>query len=102
MPRLSVACVMLQRVPPDIRILTPGFLFFSRRRVRWPRSAARRAATNPAAPAPMTITSQGASGSMRILPCPSPAPNGFLENLSGQLHGRNLALVGADFRREFL
>ena len=24
MPRLSVACVMLQRVPPDMRILTPG------------------------------------------------------------------------------
>ena len=24
MPHLSVACVMLQRVPPDIRIFTPG------------------------------------------------------------------------------
>ena len=30
MPRLSVAWVMLQRVPPDMRILTPALRFFSR------------------------------------------------------------------------
>src|SRR5476651_1318372 len=60
MPRLSVAWVMLQRVPPDMRILTPGFLFFSRRSTCLPRSAARRAAIKPAAPAPTTTTSHGA------------------------------------------
>src|SRR5262249_37856477 len=52
---------MLQRVPPDMRILTPGFLFFSSRSVRLPRSAARITAISQAAPAPMTITSQGGS-----------------------------------------
>ncbi len=58
MPRLFVACVMLQRVPPDIRILTPGLRFFSSSKVRRPRAAAVAAATRPAAPAPTTITSQ--------------------------------------------
>ena len=62
MPRLSVACVRLQRVPPDIRILTPGLRFFSKSSVRRPRSAARAAASNPAAPAPMTTNSQSKVG----------------------------------------
>ena len=44
--------------PPDMRILTPGRRFFSSRRVLCPRSAARVAASNPAAPAPTTTTSQ--------------------------------------------
>src|SRR5579883_1542622 len=61
MPRLSVACVRLQRVPPDMRILTPGRRFFSNRSTRRPSSAARAAATRPAAPAPITTTSQTAS-----------------------------------------
>src|SRR5215470_4467380 len=61
MPRLSVAWVILQRVPPDMRILIPGLRFFSSRSVRRPRSAARLAASNPAAPAPMTATSQETS-----------------------------------------
>src|SRR4051812_32461249 len=52
---------MLQRVPPDMRILTPGFRFFSRRRVRLPCSAAAMAAMRPAAPAPMTTISQASS-----------------------------------------
>ncbi len=34
MPRLSVAWVMLHRVPPDMRILTPASLFFSKSSVR--------------------------------------------------------------------
>src|SRR5579863_508628 len=58
MPRESQACVRLQRVPPEIRILTPGRLFFSTSSVFRPRSAARVAASNPAAPAPTTTTSQ--------------------------------------------
>src|SRR5262245_45404429 len=58
MPRLSVAWVMLQRVPPDMRIFTPGLRFFSRSNVRRPRSAARSAAINPAAPAPTTTAFQ--------------------------------------------
>ncbi len=57
MPTASVSWVMLQRVPPDIRIFTPGLEFFSSKRVRKPRSAARVAARRPAAPAPMTTTS---------------------------------------------
>ena len=36
----------MQRVPPDIRILTPGLLFFSNRSVRRPASAARAAAND--------------------------------------------------------
>src|SRR3954462_8102261 len=54
MPGFSQSCVMLQRVPPDIKILTPGLRFFSTRSVRRPRSALRDAANNPAAPAPPT------------------------------------------------
>src|SRR4051794_8450093 len=61
MPRLSVAWVMLQRVPPDMRILTPGRRFFSSSCTRGPHSAARIAATSPAAPAPMTATSTTSS-----------------------------------------
>jgi hypothetical protein len=48
---------MLQRVPPDINILTPAFRFFSKTSVRRPRSTLRHAANNPAAPAPITTTS---------------------------------------------
>src|SRR5436305_11581909 len=58
MPRLSVAWVRLQRVPPDMRILTPGLRFFSSSSTRRPNSAARMAAISPAAPAPTTATSQ--------------------------------------------
>src|SRR4051812_20151206 len=61
MPRLSVACVMLQRVPPLMRILTPGLRFFSRSRTRRPCSAVLIAAINPAAPAPTTTTSHTVS-----------------------------------------
>src|SRR5438132_1279107 len=61
MPRLSVAWVMLQRVPPDIKILTPGLRFFSKSTVRRPRSAVRIAASKPAAPAPITTTSHHAA-----------------------------------------
>src|SRR5262249_31972978 len=57
MPRLSVFWVMLQRVPPDMRILTPGLRFFSSSNVRRPPSAARIAAISPAPPAPTTTTS---------------------------------------------
>ena len=46
------------RVPPEIRILMPGRLFFSTSSVLRPRSAARVAANSPAAPAPTTTTSQ--------------------------------------------
>src|SRR5687767_5051760 len=56
-PRASVSCVMLQRVPPEIRIFTPALVFFSKSSVRFPRSAARIAAINPAAPAPAMTTS---------------------------------------------
>src|SRR5262245_12536977 len=66
MPRLSVAWVMLQRVPPDIRILTPGLRFFSRRTTRRPRSAAEMAAISPAAPAPITATSNDIKARPRI------------------------------------
>src|SRR5436190_13760811 len=62
---------MLQRVPPDMRILTPGLRFFSSSRTRRPASAARIAAINPAAPAPITTTSQNASG----IVCSSSAPD---------------------------
>src|SRR5580704_1831748 len=61
MPRLSVSWVRLQRVPPDIRILTPGLRFFSKSSTRRPSSAARKAATRPAAPAPSTTTSNPAA-----------------------------------------
>src|SRR5207244_2832546 len=66
MPRLSVAWVMLQRVPPDMRILTPGLRFFSSSRVRRPRSAAWLAASSPAAPAPITTTSHCAASIARL------------------------------------
>ena len=56
MPRASQLWVMLQRVPPDIKILTPIFVFFSRTKTRRPRTPALAAAINPAAPAPTTIT----------------------------------------------
>lgn len=49
---------MLQRVPPDIRIFTPSFRFFSSNSVFRPRSPALAAAMSPAAPAPITMTSQ--------------------------------------------
>src|SRR5258708_1980107 len=49
---------MLHRVPPDIRILTPGRRFFSTRSTRRPRSAARNPATNPPPPAPRVATVQ--------------------------------------------
>src|SRR5579871_6165826 len=62
MPRLSVAWVRLQRVPPDMRILTPGLRFFSTSSVRRPASAARMAAIRPAAPAPITTTSRKDEG----------------------------------------
>ena len=58
MPRRSVAWVMLHRVPPDMRIFTPALRFFSNSTTRRPRSAARAAASIPAAPAPITATSQ--------------------------------------------
>ncbi len=61
MPAASQSCVMLHRVPPDIRILTPGLRFFSSSSVRRPRSAAREAASKPAAPAPITVTSYAAA-----------------------------------------
>src|SRR6185437_13378068 len=68
MPRFVVAWVMLQRVPPDMRILTPARAFFSRRRTRRPASAALIAAISPAAPAPMTATShsRGDEGSTGV------------------------------------
>ena len=47
MPAASQSCVMLQRVPPDIKILTPGLRFFSNSSVRRPRSALRVAANKP-------------------------------------------------------
>ncbi len=56
-PRTSVACVRLQRVPPDMRIFTPGLVFFSRSSTLNPRSAPRAAASRPAGPAPITTTS---------------------------------------------
>src|SRR5437870_12916387 len=59
---------MLHRVPPDIRIFTPGLRFFSSRRVRRPRSAAWMAAISPAAPAPITATSQVASAIAPVAP----------------------------------
>ena len=57
MPRLSQSWVMLHRVPPDMRILTPAFLPFSNSSTLRPRSAAWIAAINPAAPAPRMIAS---------------------------------------------
>ena len=57
-PRLSQSWVMLHRVPPDIRILTPGLRDFSSNSTRRPRSAAWVAAISPAAPAPRTTASQ--------------------------------------------
>src|SRR5439155_13727816 len=92
MPRLSVACVILQRVPPDIRILTPGLRFFSKRRVRRPRPAARKAATSPAAPAPITPTSQNAPAMSTPLPA-AVRPLFALDLL--QSRGRRLAHVRA-------
>ena len=56
-PAASQLCVILQRVPPDIKIFTPGLRFFSSSSVRRPRSALRAAANSPAAPAPTTTTS---------------------------------------------
>src|SRR5262249_28191921 len=85
MPRLSVACVMLQRVPPDMRILTPGLRFFSSRRVRRPRwrgvaPPGRRGRRSPAPPAPPP-------------PCPaSPPPVGPLLPLN-LLEGRRRRLA---------
>src|SRR5207237_750567 len=73
MPRLSVAWVMLQRVPPDMRILTPGLRFFSRSSTRRPCSAALIAAISPAAPAPTTMTSQNESD--MPIPPPDPGPS---------------------------
>ena len=49
---------MLQRVPPDIKILTPALLFFSKTSTCFPRAAAVPAAQRPAAPPPTMITSQ--------------------------------------------
>ena len=57
MPRASQSWVMLHRVPPDMRIFTPGFFPFSSSSTRRPRSAAWIAAISPAAPAPMMIAS---------------------------------------------
>ena len=51
------ALVRLQRVPPDMRILTPARRFFSRIKAFAPSSAARIPANNPAAPPPKTTTS---------------------------------------------
>ena len=62
MPAPSQSCVILHRVPPDIRILTPGLRFFSTSSVRRPRSALRVAANSPAAPAPTTTTSYVLAG----------------------------------------
>jgi hypothetical protein len=56
-PRLSQSCVTLQRVPPDMRILTPAFFPFSSSSTRRPRSAAKVAANSPAAPAPRMTAS---------------------------------------------
>src|SRR5262249_16089841 len=61
MPRLSQAWVMLHRVPPDMRIFTPGLRFFSSRTTRRSSSAAAMAAISPAAPAPTTAMSTGVS-----------------------------------------
>jgi hypothetical protein len=49
---------MLQRVPPDIKILTPSFRFFSSSKTFSPRAPALAAAINPAAPAPMMTKSK--------------------------------------------
>ena len=57
-PRASVFCVMLHRVPPDIKILTPVLEFFSSSNTLFPRSPADVAANNPAAPAPIMMTSK--------------------------------------------
>src|SRR4051794_14894777 len=74
MPRLSVSWVTLQRVPPDMRILTPGLRFFSSTSTRRPSSAARKAATRPAAPAPSTTTSNSAAIARAPVP---PAPDDY-------------------------
>ena len=50
MPRSSQSWVRLQRVPPEIRILTPGLRFFSTSSVRRPSSASRVAASKPGRP----------------------------------------------------
>lgn len=52
------AFVRLQRVPPDIRIFTPGRRFFSSKITFRPRSAAVMAAKRPAAPPPMMMQSK--------------------------------------------
>src|SRR5947209_19964480 len=74
MPRLSVSWVRLQRVPPDMRILTPGLRFFSNSSTRRPSSADRKAATRPAAPAPSTTTSNSAAIARAPVP---PAPDDY-------------------------
>src|SRR3954452_15607335 len=55
--------VKLQRPPPEMRILRPGWALCSRRATRRPRCPATAAHISPAAPAPNTITSnwRGAS-----------------------------------------
>src|SRR5439155_116627 len=96
MPRLSVAWVMLQRVPPDMRILTPGRRFFSRSSVRAPCSAARMAARRPAAPAPSTTTSQKRSSAL-AMPQHVLGPLGIdLTRLRIQLPGKPLDLFFVD------
>ena len=55
--RSSQALVTLQRPLPVMPILRPTFSFFSNKRVRAPACAAFPAASIPAAPAPITITS---------------------------------------------
>ena len=52
------ALVILHRVPPDIKILTPARRFFSSTITRAPHWAARMPANRPAAPAPSTATSK--------------------------------------------
>src|SRR4051812_25039285 len=66
MPHLVGCKIASHRVPPDIRILTPGRPVFSSSSTRAPASAALIAAVSPAAPAPTTATSWGGSRSRRV------------------------------------
>jgi MoxR-like ATPase len=87
---------MLQRVPPDIKILTPGFRFFSKTSTRLPLCAAVPAAHNPAAPPPITIRSHFCIQETQVLS----------SEVAHEAHGRNplsdqdIDLTRADRLRE--
>ena len=68
---------MLQRVPPDMRILTPGRRFFSSSTTRAPRSAAAIAAQRPAAPAPRIATSYSSTANHPVSHSTKTAPEGL-------------------------